>query len=582
MEIQCPKCRKMLNISDEQAGKMTRCSECGNVCIVSVRGGGGGGRGRLIMASCSIAAAVIVVLALLLFWPGTGEQDAPEPDSTGVGEATGAKPGGNSDSEKYASEPQDTRMSKAQKGLADVNRKVQPSSSKVESGSKGGRSLQEMRIESYKLLPDSYDKRNGITFTRDGKYVASSGSGKLFFWNISSLTLDKSVDLEMPKPVPDLKQMDTLCFLTDGKTVAGHFEYTHQGYVFFWDISSGKLLRQVILPQGKLVALAVSPDGKHILCAPKSQRSLQVLDGQTGTMTGSIKLAQAPEHLAYSPDGGHVLIVSSNSIELRTASNLDDVESSFTIQQVAPSVRRTVPITYQGQTTDVDMITNYDFGSGDVGVAGNTVAVICSGRESGGHYCRTFDMLKLIDVQTKTVWEENASYPYSVGSVSLSPDQSLLAIPWNGITLKRITGGQATREEGAQPSSSDLSLENAHALLGKNKLAAHFGKQVSGWRMIPHGKTQLYAQLLKDETGDYRIVKTLVCEGSKGLFFALKDKPTTEFDAKQLAAVGGFFTGTLTAEGAFKDKTMPVLTDWSVQLAHAPKPAVEDDDGKGK
>lgn len=427
-------------------------------------------------------------------------------------------------------------------------------------------------IQPYKRLPDSFNKRSGIAFTQDRRYLASSDEGKIFFWNLTTLTCEKSIDIETPESAAKSEawaaEMDTLCFLTDGKSVAGRFHSSYRNSVFLWDVFAGKMLNKAILPPGKydIVVLAISPCGRHVICTDHLGQTLHVLDARSGELIRDIELTQPPAQLCYSPDGDYVLFVYDDLLEIRMAETFD-VLSSFRINEIAPSSSRTVPITYEGRSRKVTMKTTYRFGPSALGIDGSAIAVVCVGREEGEGAWRTFDILKLIDVKTKAVSEENTSYPSNcVDSVALAPDLSLLAISFNGITLKRIVRESLLTQTKELPPATSMTIEEAGVLLRTGRLATHFGKRVSNWRMIPRGQVKAYVQLTKDDTGEFRFLKTLVCEGPNRVFFALKDQPTADFDADKLAANGGLFSGTLSATDTFDGKTMPVLTNWSVEL----------------
>lgn len=424
----------------------------------------------------------------------------------------------------------------------------------------------DVRILPYRVLPDSYDKRNGIAFTSEGKFIASCDSGKIFFWNIATLTNSHTLTIELPPEAPDLKQAGMLRFLNDGKSVAGYFAYGSKGTVYFWDITSGKLTRTIDIMPENWALLAVSPSGERIAAAQRSKSELTIWDGTSGTLIQTVLLPEPPIHAAFSPDGNNLLIVYEQSFEIRSARKYE-LQRTFSIQDVASSTNKVVPVEYHGKTTDVHMSTTYRFHHcGDIGTDGKTVVVVCAGNESGGGFFRTFVVIKVIDTEKRVVWNEDAEYSYFVDSISISTDGTLIALPWNGITLRKVTRVEGNVDAEKQPPPSKLTLKEAHSLLTKGTLETHYGRRVSEWRLIPDGKMQAYAQLLKDETGEFRIVQTLVCENPDGLFFAL-NKPRKDFDAKKLATVGGVFNGTLATKATIDGKTMPMLEDWTVELA---------------
>jgi WD40 repeat protein len=106
--------------------------------------------------------------------------------------------------------------------------------------------------------------------------------------------------------------------------------------VRIWDLRDGKLLQVLRPPQGtgdegKLYAVAISPDGKKVVVGGYTgtgTTSLYFFDRASGRLLRSISdLPEAINHLAYSADGRYLAVAlgGSNGIRVYRASDYSEV-----------------------------------------------------------------------------------------------------------------------------------------------------------------------------------------------------------------------------------------------------------------
>ncbi|HTU22763.1 MAG TPA: WD40 repeat domain-containing protein [Gemmataceae bacterium] len=147
------------------------------------------------------------------------------------------------------------------------------------------------------------DQLMTITVSPDSKLLASAGAdGRVHLWNIAAR---KEVEL----PAGDVLDAGTFALSRDGKTLAA-LDGIHQ--LRLWSVSDAKLHRRIRLVNDLVrgnfypVYLALSPDASQLAVPDGDQpreRTMQVLDANTGKRRWIAKIAGLTRFAAYSPDG---------------------------------------------------------------------------------------------------------------------------------------------------------------------------------------------------------------------------------------------------------------------------------------
>jgi WD40 repeat protein len=160
---------------------------------------------------------------------------------------------------------------------------------------------------------------NAVRFSPDGKTLATSATKtknyasvgrEVALWNVATGDV-----LHMMKSDAPNEMAVAIAFSPDGKIVADLSIATQDNKmgdskIALWEVSSGKLLRLLQIPQGEVVlSLAFSPDGKTLVGGSgneKNQPQTQVnfWDAETGKSFRTFKgLQGCPCGLAFSSDG---------------------------------------------------------------------------------------------------------------------------------------------------------------------------------------------------------------------------------------------------------------------------------------
>ncbi len=98
------------------------------------------------------------------------------------------------------------------------------------------------------------------------------------------------------------KEITSLAFAHDGRSLAA---VTGDGVLRLWDLATGKERCRFALPESQIASgLAVSSDGSWIAVCPPSDRSVRILEKETGKVRFELGTLNAPtSHLAFTPDG---------------------------------------------------------------------------------------------------------------------------------------------------------------------------------------------------------------------------------------------------------------------------------------
>jgi hypothetical protein len=442
-------------------------------------------------------------------------------------------------------------------------------------------------IRPYRLLPDSFSNRDCIAFTADGKHVASADSKHIYFWDLKTFKQGRTLDLEQPAEGPLPEQMDVLRLLDDGRSAAGYSRDASTGSVYFWDVHSGKLIRALKLSDKEFHALSVSHDGASIVAAPEKWEERQALlfwDAKTGKLLRTVPLENQPQYLDHSRSGDGLLVVYGDLLEIRHP-HTGAIVRSIPLAKIMPDESGIEEIADGVLKKRVRMTTRYSLCSaGAMAPNGKTVALVCWGQKSGGDvaqsFYRKFHLILIVHLETATILGQDGEYPYSVDSLTFSPDGKFLAIPWNGVNVKQVVIAGSPEATGPEAPSIELDLTQAHALIRKGELGKHHGKRVAGWSLAPNSTVKEYASLGRNEAGELQMIRTLLCEGQDGLLFALEGDPKEQLaeglqTSRRLQAAG-----TVTGQRAFDGKQVPVLKDWTLSVtADAPESPAGDPKG---
>ena len=106
-----------------------------------------------------------------------------------------------------------------------------------------------------------------LAISHDGKIIAGGGDGFIFFWNLETGELLRQVDNGKFGIVNSLDFSPDDSLLVTG---------TDDGIGRVWDVSSASLLRELTGHSGQVVGVCFSPDGKNIASGAKNEGSIRI------------------------------------------------------------------------------------------------------------------------------------------------------------------------------------------------------------------------------------------------------------------------------------------------------------------
>lgn len=234
--------------------------------------------------------------------------------------------------------------------------------------------LQGKKIQTF-IHENRLDYRVKVAFSPDGKHFVSSGKGTKL-WDLATrqeiMTLDDSV-------------ADSIAFSPDGKYLlcagfvpSGSAFSDHKHTLKIFDIATGEEIRDFKLQPRQLpVAVAYSPDGKHVLAGTAHEGKMTLWNTLSGKPIKTVIGSEASRYyffvsaVSFSPDGEYVLSGGTDkSVKLWNAKNLTLIKKyvgftgADTVKSVAFSPDGKYFLASSGISTQDSEIIIWDFVSG--------------------------------------------------------------------------------------------------------------------------------------------------------------------------------------------------------------------------
>ena len=138
---------------------------------------------------------------------------------------------------------------------------------------------------------DNWPNSLNLSFSPDGRTLASEGQGKIHLWDVSTGTRRKTL-------ADDNQSYRSMSFSPDGQTLASE----SGGYIHLWDVSTGAL-RKTLEDDGPTYgyySISFSPDGRTLACG--GQGKIDLWDVSAGTHR-EIPVSGTVNSVSFSPDG---------------------------------------------------------------------------------------------------------------------------------------------------------------------------------------------------------------------------------------------------------------------------------------
>jgi len=179
-----------------------------------------------------------------------------------------------------------------------------------------------LNIDHLKTLDNQSSGVYSISYSSDGKYIASGGSdGKINIWDVISGHLLKSL-----KDDGDDCDIFSINYSPDGKYIASSY---FAGYIKIWNVSSGKMLKKIGDGDYKItITLSYSPDGKFLVSGDEDKK-IKIWEIASGTNVKTlIGHNGAVESICYSPDGNYLASGSADkTIKIWDLSNFREIKT---------------------------------------------------------------------------------------------------------------------------------------------------------------------------------------------------------------------------------------------------------------
>jgi WD40 repeat protein len=163
--------------------------------------------------------------------------------------------------------------------------------------------------------PDRFRAVYFLSFSPDGKYIASAGKNKVKLTKTTT-RLDNTItiwDVSTGRKIRTLNGhgdcINAVTYSPDGKYIAsGSYDKT----VKIWIASTGKVIRTIKGHSNRVNSLSFSPDGKYI-ASGSSDKTIMIWDAATGENIKTLRNNFDVIAIAYSPDGKYIASVCTGS-----------------------------------------------------------------------------------------------------------------------------------------------------------------------------------------------------------------------------------------------------------------------------
>ncbi|MDY3562865.1 sigma-70 family RNA polymerase sigma factor [Gemmata sp. JC673] len=367
-------------------------------------------------------------------------------------------------------------------------------------------------------FPGHYEENRAVALSPDGKTLALGQDKVIRFYDLTS-------GKEVRNLSSSIGGTDELAFSPDGKVLAsGHGCNT----VLLWDLAGGKVQSRLQAEQNRVSNLVFSPDGKTLATGDTLDTLIRLFDVATGQERRQIRCKTDARDFAFSPDGATLAVGAHDG-----AASLWDVITGKPVRELHSPNKHVRSLTWSPDgkslaTSDLDAAAQvaavrlWDPATGKelrqmqmngtVGMA-ESLAFTADGKTliCGGSH----GVIRLCDPATGSE-KSPAGLPGPVWHVAVSPNGKTLAFSARDITLWDLA---TEREIGTLP---EFHLSFAFAPDGKTLAGGGDDSTLNVW-----------------DVGNQRLVRRVQVDKEKEkLKFAVLDRIAFSPDGKVMATVG--------------------------------------------